>query len=654
MAALRIIGCLVMVSSTLGCLAQSSLISLGMWHLRNISGEVDLRGHYRQLESSFNEITEDQRSTYLLGGIKLNTSSYLWDPDVVLIDLAGEFSPETRDENYITVPDRSEVRTLKKVDLMTTLCNNRPVTLQGFLNYDQNYFNRELLTNVRSNNLQWGGRLSLNNKILPLTISYRNVNWDQEETETGRIFRMDQDNLQARATKSFGSRDRSELVYSHNDYLYSYAGLHQTLQQIDRLALHNNIYLDSARNYNLNSRIIWYNQEGTTAFRRFEVLEGITLNLPYNLRGMLNFDLYNLKDPRQVWDQKRGRASLQHKLFESLTSKIYFDYARVDLETSIPHRESDIRSGIDLKYTKKIPTGTLNLTYRYYRHGHTTEGETGFIQVFNEEQRISDGEVTLLNKPYIETPSVVVKDISGGIIYQPNFDYIIIQRASYLEIQRVPGGQIPNGGTVYVDYAYQQPGNYSYGASNNHFTASVLLFKRLIELYYSYGVQDYPRVDQGDLLTLNYFTQHLYGVRMDVGFARGGIEADRYESSIIPYRMRRYYLDVNWNIRSKLILNLNGNIRDYRMIADEEDQLYSNISGRVAYRINPRMRLSLESGYLNQRGTNIDLDLLTARAMFHASFNKLHLRTGVEMYRRLYQNSEFALNGAFLQLTRKF
>ena len=649
----RYILILASIFSPAWCFSQSSY-SLGIWHLRAISGEIDLKGQYRQLESDFNEVTEDQRSTYLLGGIKLNTSSYLWDKDILLIDLNGTYSPENRDEKYITIPDRSEVRTLKKVDLMATLCNNKPVTLQGFFNYDQNFYNRELLTNVRSNNRQWGGILSLNNKFLPVSLTYRNLNWDQEEIQTGRIFNMDQENLQVRASKSFGSRDRNELIYSHNNYLYRYAKLHQTHHLIDRVALNNNFFFDAARRYNLNSRITWYEQEGTTSFRRVEVLEGISFQLPYHLRLMSNFNLYNLKDPVQVWNQKRIKTSLQHKLFQSLTTKVYFEYAKVKQEAVTLHEESDIRTGVDLRYTKRIPTGHLNLSYHYYRHQHTTEGVTGFLQVINEEQALEDGDLTLLNKPYVEVATVVVKDVSGAIIYQPNFDYILIERASYVEIQRVPGGQIPNKGQVYIDYTFQQPGSYSYGANNNQFSASVLLFQRLLEFYYRYSVQDYPKVNQGDLLTLNYYSQHVYGVRLDLGFARGGVESDLYDSNIIPYRMRRYYVDLNWNYRSKLLLTLNGNIRDYRMIADEVDQLYANISGKVAYRIRPQMRVSLESGYLSQRGMNIDLDLLTARAEFHSVFNKLHVRVGLEMYRRMYLNSEFAFNGTYIQVTRRF
>jgi len=635
------------------CRSQEQ-VSTRIWHLRNISGELDMKGQYRQLESSFNDVYEDQRSTYLLSGIKLNTSSSLWDKDIILLDLGGAYSPELRDEKYITVPDRSEVRTLKKLDLRATLFNNKPLTLQGFYNFDQSYYNRELLTNVRSTNHQWGGILSLHNRFLPVTLTYRNQGWDQEEIQTGRLFHMEQQNMQVRATKSFGTRDRSELIYSHHDYLYRYAEIHQTDHLIDRITLNNNLFFDAARKYNLNSRFTWYDQSGTTSFRRVELLEGVTFQLPYQLKVMANFDLYNRSDPLQIWDQKRTRASLQHKLFQSLTTRIFLEYSRVRQEAVQLHRESDLRGGIDLKYTKKIPTGYLNLTYRYYRNGHSTVGESGLIQVINEEQTLSDGEITLIGSPYVELPSIVVKDATGSVIYQLNYDYILIQRGIYMEIQRIPGGLIPNGGTVNIDYTFQQPGTYSYGANNNFFSASVLLFKRFIELYYRYAIQDYPKVDQGDLLTLNYYRQHIYGVRLDVGVARAGVEADLFDSNIVPYRMRRYYADVNWNFKSSLLLTLNGNIRDYRMIADEVDQLYANLSGKLVYRINPRIRVSLESGYLNQRGANIDLDLLTARSEFQSNFNKLQVRVGLEMYRRLYKDSEFAFNGAYVQLTRRF
>jgi hypothetical protein len=646
---------LLVVLGTLKIQGQPSLFSLGPWHMRIISGEIDLQGHYRQLKSNINETLEDQRSMYLLSGIKLNTNSYLWDPDIVMLDINGAYSPELRDEKYIALPDRSEVRTMNKIDLRATVFNNKPITLSGFFNSDQNYFNRELLTNVRTETRQYGGMLSTNNRILPLSLSYGNTLWDQEELQTGRLFNMEQDNFQARATKSFGSRDRHELIYAHNDYLYRYAELYQTHHIIDRAALNNNIYFDAARKYNFNSRLTWYKQEGSTEFSRMEAIESFIFDLPANLRFNSNLNLYTMTDPYQDWDKIRFRNSLRHKLFLSLTSRIFFDYGKIRQTTESVHRETDVRGGIDIHYTKKIPTdGYINLTYRYFRHHHDAEGPTGILQVLDEEVTLSDGEISLLKRPYVDIGSIMLTDVTGGIVYQRDFDYLLIERNNYIEIQRIPGGQIPNNSSVYVDYLFVQPGTYEYTASQNQFGASILLFKRLLEFFYRLSIQDYPEVIQGDLLTLNYFTQHVYGARLDVGFARAGIEFDHFDSNIIPYKMKRYFVEMNWNYKTRLLINLNGNLRDYRMIADDVDHLYTNVSGRIAYRIKPNITLSLESGYLNQRGLNIDLDLLTARAEFHSVFRKLHLRMGVEMYRRMYLESDFAFNGAFIRITRKF
>ena len=88
---------------------------------------------------------------------------------------------------------------------------------------------------------------------------------------------MDQELVEARASKSFGSRDRSELVYAHHDYLYRYAEIHETAHLIDRFAFNNSVFFDAKRKHNLNSRFSWYNQEGTTSFRRVEILEGLTM-----------------------------------------------------------------------------------------------------------------------------------------------------------------------------------------------------------------------------------------------------------------------------------------------------------------------------------------------------------------------------------------
>jgi hypothetical protein len=116
----------------------------------------------------------------------------------------------------------------------------------------------------------------------------------------------------------------------------------------------------------------------------------------------------------------------------------------------------------------------------------------------------------------------------------------------------------------------------------------------------------------------------------------------------------RYFINLNWSLKSKVIFSLNGNISDYRFIDDDIDQLYSNISGKVNITVTRNIRVNLEAGYLEQSGRNIDLTLITARAEAVATFRQLMVRLANDMYVRSYTDSRFRFFGTRLELIRKF
>jgi hypothetical protein len=628
-----------------------SQTSNGFFNTQSVSGEIKLKGLYRQQQSQIGDIREDQRSTYFLGGIMLNTASYLWNPDLIFINLDAEYNPETRKETYLLIPDRSEVRTLKKLDFRTSIFRNKSINLNTFLNLNQTYYNRELLTNIKSDNKQWGGLLSINNKFLPLSVSYRQSDWVQKELQTGRTFSMTQNNLLGRISKSIGKNDMHEIIYSRDDYTYNYAGSKEVSNLIDRVALNNNFFFDKERKYNYNSQVSYYNQAGDNNFTKLEAIERLMFNLPANFRLTGGYTYHQLKDPFQLLSQNRINGSLNHQLFESLASNIFVDYSQI---SHTIYDEKNLKAGFEFSYTKKIPTGRINLTYRYYRSYFDMTGVSAPLSILNEEHVLSDAKIILLNKPYIDLNTVVIKDQAGIIIYQLNFDYTLTVRNNFVEIQRVPGGLIADNQPVTADYTATQPGSYSFEADNNSFSSSILLFKRLIELYYRGTFQDYRNLKETGFLTLNYYDQNVYGGRIDIGFAGFGVEYDDYNSNIIPYKRYRYFVDLNWSFRSKFLVSLNGNIMDYKLIDDDVNQQHSNITGKIAYNISYKTKIDLEAGYLMQRGRNIDLDLLTSKLEISTSFRQLHFKGGFEMYRRHYQKSNFAFIGTFVEIVRKF
>lgn len=581
----------------------------------------------------------------------LNTASYLWNPNLIFINLDAEINPETRKETYLLIPDRSEVRTLQRIDLKTSVFRNKPVSLNSYVNLSQTYYNRELLTNIRSDSKQWGSLLSFNNKFLPLSVSFRQSDWVQKELQTNRDFKMSQNNFLGKISKSIGKSDRHEVLYSRDDYTYNYTDSKEIKNLVNRVSLNDNIYFDKDRRYNFSSNISYYDQVGDNEFDKLEAIERLMFILPYNLRLTGGYNYYRLNDHANILSQNRVNGSLTHRLFESLTSTVFTDYSGI-IHTI--YNENNLKTGFDLSYTKKIPLGRINLSYRYSQSKFDMKGVSAPLKIINEEQILSDGKITLLNKPYVDLSSLIIKDQAGAIIYQLNFDYIVTVINNYVEIQRVPGGQISNNQIVNADYIAIQPGSYSYKAENSTFSSSILLFKKLIELYYRNSSQDYRDLKETNFLTLNYFDQNISGGRIDVGFAGLGVEYDIYNSNIIPYKRFRYYIDLNWTLRSKLLFSLNGNILDYKLIGEDVNQQHSNITGKIAYKLSHKTKIDLEAGYLSQKGRNIDLDLLTSKLQVSTSFRQLHMKSGLEMYKREYLESSFAFIGTFIELIRKF
>ncbi len=622
------------------------------WKPLSFSGEFRTFGHFRQRDILTDYTEETQNSSrFSLGGM-FSSDSYFWHPDFLLLKIQAEYNPDFIKEDFIVIPDQSETRTLKRLDIRTVLFNTKVISLNSYLNLNQTYSNRENLTNIKTNSKRWGSILSFSNKVVPLTFSFNQTKWQQEETETGRTSDMDQLNFTGRASKSFYSNDKHDLLYAHDEYLFNYIDLYRTQTFSDYLVLSDNFNFDSENKYNFRSRVSYRNQRGTTDFTKFQANENVTLKLPANLTFYTNYDYNNLEYEAQNTKTHNAKTSLHHKLFLSLNSDIFYEYRAM---SHTVYNETYHTFGGNLYYTKKLLfNGRLNLSYNYRRQNFQTQSEPAAIQIINENHILTDGEIVLLDRPYIDLNSIVVTDLTGSIIYSENLDYIIIERNNYIEIQRFPGGQIANNQGILVDYTVNLPETYDYDSNFNRFSSNISFLNRAVELYFNAAKQNYVNTFNADLLILNYFTQYQYGIRSDIKFITAGIEFDHYNSSIIPYKMVRYYLTAQKSFKEKLLFSINGNFRDYYLTDEDIRQLFTDISAKAVYRIFDLTKTSLEIGYRNQSGTGIDLDLLTAKLEITTQFHQLYATLGFEKYNRNFLGEINNYNGIFFKLVRKF
>lgn len=631
--------------------SQTNQYPKRLWKTLDVSGDLKLRSQYRHEKFVRQNFEDIMKSPYYMAGLSLYTKNYILNPNFLTLNISGKYFPQSETDNYIVTPDRSEILTLKGFTTDATLFQNKLVSVSGIYGYNQTYRNREYLTNIRADGSNLGATLLFNSKKLPVTVSFNQMKLTQKELETGYKYFDDQRTIKAGLVKSFGENDFSEIIFTSGYYKRKEFSSFEIENLINNARLTNYVFFDKNKKYKLYSNIYNDNQSGNNQFNIFNASENLSLVLPFGFGFQTDYDLNNRSWTGQESMLNRVNSELNHQLFESLTSSLVFEYAKTNNTNYIELRKTGI---LKLNYIKRIPSGKLNVSYQFHYLKNNMTSEQNEVSILNEELVLVDNSISLLAKPKVVASTIIVKDKTGTTIYRPEIDYFIINQGEFTEIQRVPGSQITNGESVYIDYVALQSGSFSYDAFSNRLFASIVLFREKLNIYSNLNYQDYANMFYTDFLTLNYIKQIMIGTKVDLKLVEAGVEYDSYNSTITPYTMMHYFINFQKNIKEKIIISANGNLMDYYMIDEELNRLYSDVTGNVSYYLSGSSSINLQLLYRKQVGEGIDLDLFTGLTEFKTMFRKFEIIAGIEFYKRNYLYEIRNFKGAYLQLMRKF
>lgn len=635
-----------------GLQAQASSSSAPYWKLYSYYGELKLNGYYRnQLRSGF-QINEKQQSTLYSAGILLRTKNYIWSPKFITIDLDGEYTPDKANEKYLVIPDQAESRDMSKFDARLTFLPLNKFSISSYFNYGRVYNNRENLSSMRSNGKNWGTTLYYRVKKFPFSIGYTNYNQQEDEMQTGRRFLNIQKNLEGKVNTSFGKTDRHELIASYNDFFRKDFSKTEVAIQINNLSYSGLLFFGARKRSTASTLLSGTWQKGSDIFTRYQAIENVNMELRKNLMLGTNYLYYSDQRPFQSLTQNKIGANLQHQLFQSLHSTISYDH----VSTNQSIYDQQLQTGfIDVAYTKKIlKKHDLDLSYRYSLQTQNWKGADGALNILNESITLKDGVITLLARPYITPGTIRLRDATGSIIYQENIDYRVIPQNQFIQIERMPGGLIANNTSVFADYIAVQPGTYTYNTSNKLFSAGISLYNRLFNVYYRKSLQDYDHLKQVDFVTLNYFDQQVMGFRLDYKIFNGGAEYDQMKSTVLPYELYRYYINLQGAIKNRLFLVLNGNLYDYKKLNNSRNIRYADVNASATYNIRPKLSLATTLTYRKQQGEDVALDLLGLHTALNAEINKLRFQVMYNYYNRVIYNEKLQFNAFNVQIARKF
>ncbi len=625
---------------------------IGLWQQQSFRGSLLLEGNYRSQENIFRSGKTEQPQTQIFRGeLGLKSNSYLWHPNFLKLDLSLTYNPGIQNEEFIVVPNRSETHTAEQLRLHGQFFDQRPFSFNLFMNLNHNFINRDYAGRVEGFKTDYGAGLSYRNRVLPLTMSYLNSKWRQKELLTQKDFTNYRENLRLEAKKSFFKTDQHRLSFSKEDYSRTYGSKSKVASNAQTFRLHNKISFDDSLQRFWNSLAQFRKQTGAQSYDRFQLNERLTYGLPAGFKFNGIYNLNNFNQSLFKTKQQNLVARFEHQLYLSLNSRLFYEW--IDINHSV-YDEKTHQVGIAFDYKKKIPGGYLTMAYEGRRRSDDRNSDPAILNIIGEEQVLDDSKVVLLNNPNIEPTSVRVYDASGVNIYRENLDYVLIQRTTYLEIQRLAGGQIANAATVWIDYVANRSLSYNFMSNSNVFRFGLNLLNNLLEPYFRLQTLNYDHIQKSDDKILKTTLQRVYGLRLSKSFINAGFEFEQYDSNILPYRTKRYFIGISKSFYNKLNAYLRANWRDYELIAENERQQFADIAGRFSYLLGLNSQINLDGGYRFQEGRGVDLRLTNLRTEYSTRYRNIFVSIGLEIYRRNFSGEQINYNGGYVKVERKF
>ncbi len=627
--------------------------------------KVNLNGGYMEFDLRYEKISSEKNGTLsyedqlldIRPKVGLDFEGSLYHPSLLDYDLSVvlglSIERELQKVPGSPEPDqrRTDTNPLQFYNGQALILKEKKLSGSVFGHYnlirlDNGFFSRRLLYQEG-----YGFNMNYAGDVLPwqITVQHR----EDEETDTRTPRDSMEDELNFKASNSRGDWGRTSLDYLYQDFERQdynapyYAGTRSSLRLNDS----SRFIGDTLQ---LGSYLYYNDIESTTIpSSSFSFREKLLANHTEDLRSTYEYT-YDLRDSGSTESEKNeGRISLQHQLYDSLTSTISSE-VRDTSQTSL----DTFRYGatLDESYSKRVgDSSMLNLGFTLEGREEDRQARGGdTIDITDESHVLTSGILTSLNQTDVILSSVQVTDITGTILYSEFTDYILIQQGSVTQIERVIGGNIPNGSTVLVSYIAANPGTGSFTTREGYYRFRYSVFDQLLSFYGHLRTFDNTGGDQFILEELN---ETVLGLETRWNWLNAGIEYKNYDSTLLPTETIRTYENLTFATSPRATLRFSAD--QTTVFYPETDEKIRRYFHNITYRSQLTSRFSVQVGgqYYLQRGRKdptLDRDLLAANAELNYRIGKTFIRASYEYRDEDYLNEIRLRNTAYLSVRRVF
>lgn len=450
---------------------------------------------------------------------------------------------------------------------------------------------REFASSYQQQNDIKGVSVSINNKFLPAAFNYSRSSSETDGLENDRLQLSDSFSFgAAHAYKNIASTEFTLFDTRQSSVVEGEPGSERNAH-LDA-TLNNTWYLGGKeQNRILRSRWRIGNQRGINESRFADFGEYLAWDFGKALSSGLDYTFTKQETIGSYLRQHTSRIWLQHKLFQSLTTRLDLNGSDKTFNTGT---EQSAAGALSIGYQKVLPAQSLVRLQGRKEYGISSSKLTdNTLPMLDEPHTASAVDPLILDEPLVVATSIVVRNADSSIRsipYVENRDYEVRQLGTRTEIFfRVAGSEIQTGHRLLISYQHLVNDNITYAHKSLGVGGDLSLFDSRYRIYASWDGSKQELVS-GEADDVNLTSTDSYRLGFERRFASGSFTTEYSNTSTDQDRNQ----------------SINGNVSysgDYRQ-------------GRLAVTASERYLIVETSPLLNSGGSRRTSNVLSLGASY--------------------------------------
>ena len=597
------------------------------FHVEDLYLETDFsadRSREKSGKQSPSTTTDQFELQPLLG---MTSGGSVYHPNLLNYHFTVEFGLNWQTTHQSTRRDTASTELLQRYHGTITLLSGKPYSTSVSADRDESNRSYDFYKTVQVTSDRYS--LQTGYSAGPVPVSLGATHYAENELDPVRPTQTTDDTLTGSAQNTHNNgHGNADLNYTYDKFtridgsLSSQTGIRQNIRLADREHC-------GAQDWIQLNSLLNYNQITGTVAPNDSLLFDETLQLQHGPRLSTGYEYglnYNSAGAADSLDH-RGRLSLEHRLYDNLTSTL--DLQGDTLTSRSPGNtlnSSTYGAGFSEQYTRHLSTwGNLTLGYngRYDRQNRQASGAS--LPVVNESHVLTDGVTTFLSQPFVAVSTIVVTDPTETIRYQEGLDYQLASHGPLTEIRRIASltSRIPNGGAVLIDYTAALQPSANYDTLANSLNIRLGFWHNHFGVYGRWSSTEYNGAKELVLRTVDTKT---VGVDTTWQWFHASAEYETSASNLSPYDSYRLAETAQWQPIATASLNLS---LDQSWTTFRDTQLHDVLYGaifRSQFRLPYNLSWYVESGFHVEHGPNFSQEIESARTGLDWAIGKLTLK----------------------------